>query len=208
MIAVVDYGMGNLHSVVKALERAAGGEEVRLTSDASDVDAAARAVLPGVGAFGDTMAGLSSRGLIPPLKRLFDDGRPFLGICMGMQALYAASEESPGVEGLGVIPATLRLLPSDKVKVPHMGWNALTFTQPNALFAGLESGAHVYFCHSYCADLSDPSTTVATSEHGMCFAAAVARGPICGTQFHPEKSQAVGLKILENFTHVPAAART
>jgi glutamine amidotransferase len=201
VIAVVDYGLGNLHSVTKALERVAGGETVTLTTDPGEVDRASRVVVPGVGAFGDTMHGLASRGMIPALRRLFDSGRPFLGICMGMQALFAGSEENPGVEGLGVVPSTLRRLPSGAQKVPHMGWNALSFPQPCPLFEGLVDGAHAYFCHSYCADLTSPEIVVATAEHGVTFSAAVAKPPIFGTQFHPEKSQRVGLTILENFVN-------
>ena len=200
MIAVVDYGLGNLHSVAKALERAAGDEEIRVTESPGDVDRAERVVVPGVGAFGDTMRGLERRGMIPALRRVFGSGRPYLGICMGMQALFAASEESPGVEGLGLFPRTLRRFRGGgDLKVPHMGWNALTFPRPCALFRDLADGAHVYFVHSYWADLSQPESVAAISEHGVRFAAAVARPPIFGTQFHPEKSQSVGLGILQSF---------
>jgi imidazole glycerol-phosphate synthase subunit HisH len=200
MIAVVDYGLGNLHSVVKALERVAGEGEVCLTEDPSVVDRAERVVVPGVGAFGDTMLGLQRRGMVPALHRVFESGRPFLGICMGMQALFAASEESPGVEGLGFFPSTLRRFPrAPGLKVPHMGWNALEFPRRLPLFEGLGENAHVYFVHSYFADLSQPEIVAASSEHGLRFAAAVARPPVFGTQFHPEKSQRVGLRILENF---------
>ncbi|MBN1478453.1 imidazole glycerol phosphate synthase subunit HisH [Candidatus Sumerlaeota bacterium] len=200
MIAVVDYGLGNLHSVCKALERVAGEEEVCLTEDPSVVDRAERVVVPGVGAFGDTMQGLQRRGMVPALHRVLGSGRPFLGICMGMQALFAASEESPGVEGLGFFPGTLRRFPhAPGLKVPHMGWNALSFPGRVPLFEGLDEGTHVYFVHSYFADLSQPEIVAASSEHGLRFAAAVARPPVYGTQFHPEKSQRVGLRILENF---------
>ncbi len=204
MIAVVDYGLGNLHSVVKAVERVAAGAEVRLTEDPAVVDQCERVVVPGVGAFGDTMAGLASRGMIEPLRRVFDSGRPYLGICMGMQALFAASEESPGVEGMALFPGTIRRFPASDLKVPHMGWNALRFPQPCALFDGLAEGAHVYFVHSFFADLTQPDIVAATAEHGETFAAAVARPPIFGTQFHPEKSQSLGLKILENFIRFAA----
>ena len=200
MIAVVDYGLGNLHSVTKAVEQVSGGREVCVTEDPVVVDRAERVVLPGVGAFGDTMGGLDQRGMVPALRRVFESGRPFLGICMGMQALFSASEESPGVEGLGVFPGTLRRFENRPgLKVPHMGWNALSFPQPCPLFQGLGDGAHVYFVHSYLADLSQPEIVAAESKHGIRFAAAVAKPPIFGTQFHPEKSQRVGLQILENF---------
>lgn len=201
MIAIVDYGRGNLHSVTKALERVAGPARVEVTDSPAVVDRAERVVLPGVGAFGDTMQGLAARGLIPALRRVFDSGRPFLGICMGMQALFAASEESPGVEGLGILPGTLHRLRAEGLKIPHMGWNTLAFPRRTPLFEGVPDGVHVYFVHSYCADLSDPSVVAAVAEHGEAFAAAIARPPLFGTQFHPEKSQAVGLQILANFVN-------
>lgn len=201
MIAIVDYGLGNLHSVTKAVERVAEGVRVCLTEDPAIVDAATHIILPGVGAFGDTMSGLEERGLIPALQRVFESDRPFLGICMGMQALFAGSEETPGVAGLNVIPTVLRKFPTDdpSLKVPHMGWNALSFPRRTPLFEGLSDGDHVYFVHSYYADLSQPEIVGATTEHGLKFASAVAKPPIYGTQFHPEKSQAVGLQILKNF---------
>ncbi|NUP90687.1 MAG: imidazole glycerol phosphate synthase subunit HisH [Candidatus Sumerlaeia bacterium] len=207
MIAVVDYGLGNLHSILKAVERvAAGREEVRLTESPDDVGRAARVVLPGVGAFGDTMKGLEQRGLIPALRRVFDDRRPFLGICMGMEALFAGSDENPGVAGLGVFPGTLRRFGANGLKVPHMGWNALAFPRPTPLFEGLAPGTHVYFVHSYHAGLSQPEIVAATSDHGVEFAAAVAdpARPIFGAQFHPEKSQDAGLRILTNFVTLAA----
>jgi glutamine amidotransferase len=199
MIAIIDYGLGNLHSVTKAVQRVAERDEVRLTESPDDVDRAGRVVLPGVGAFGDTMRGLEKRGLIPALRRVFESGRPYLGICMGMEALFADSEETPGVKGLAVFPGTLRRFRGEGLKVPHMGWNSLHFPRPCPLFEGIAEGSHVYFVHSYFADLSQPEIVAAEATHGVAFAAAVARPPIFGTQFHPEKSQAVGLQILTNF---------
>jgi imidazole glycerol-phosphate synthase subunit HisH len=202
MIAVVDYGLGNLHSILKAVEHvAAGRDEVLLTESPADVDRAARVVLPGVGAFGDTMKGLEQRGLIPALRRAFDDRRPFLGICMGMEALFAGSDETPGAAGLAVFPGTFRRFPGEGLKVPHMGWNSLSFPRATPLFEGLAEGSHVYFVHSYFADLSQPEIVAASCGYGVRFAAAVAdpARPIFGTQFHPEKSQDTGLRILTNF---------
>ena len=195
MIAVLDYGIGNLRSAQKALARV--GADAVLTDDASVVDGAAGVVLPGVGAFGRCMEALRESGLEEPARAAIDDGRPFLGICIGMQMLYEWSEEDPGVKGMGVLPGPVRRLP-DAVKRPQMQWNRLDVERPgSSLFTGLPDPAWVYFVHSYAPEPGPD--VVATCDYGGPVVAAVQRGPLWATQFHPEKSGAAGLKLLENF---------
>jgi glutamine amidotransferase len=201
LVAVLDYGIGNLRSAQKALERV--GADARLTADRGLVADASAVVLPGVGAFGACMEALHASGLDDVAITAAGSGRPFLGICVGMQLLYDGSEESPGVAGLGVLPGTLRLLPAS-VKRPQMQWNVLDVRRPSALFATVEDPVWVYFVHSYGAD-PDGEGVVATCDYGGPVAAAVERGPLWATQFHPEKSGGTGLQILEAF--VAAAAR-
>jgi glutamine amidotransferase len=189
--AIFDYGVGNLHSLRKALE-AAGADPV-VTTDASDLDRADVAVLPGVGAFGAVMASLEpARGVLADRHR---DGRPILGVCIGSQVLHPSSSESPGVRGLGLIPGAVERLPSSAGKVPHMGWNILDMTA-DPLFAGLDGRPFAYYVHSYAAPVLPE--TVATTTYGMVFSAAVRSGSTVGVQFHPEKSSAVGARILRN----------
>jgi glutamine amidotransferase len=201
LVAVLDYGIGNLRSAQKALEHV--GADARLTSDHGLIRDAAAVVLPGVGAFGACMDALHGSGLAAVAVAASADGRPFLGICVGMQLLYEGSEESPGVAGLGVLPGTLRLLP-DTVKRPQMQWNLLDIRRPSGLFDGVADPVWVYFVHSYAAAADDP-TVVATCDYGGPVAAAVERGSLWATQFHPEKSGTTGLAILARF--VAAAAR-
>lgn len=196
MIAVIDYGMGNLGSVVKAFR--ALGEKVRVTADPAEIEAATGVILPGVGAFGDAMAELAARGLVEPLRFVAARGRPLLGICLGMQLLFATGEEGGRQEGLGIIPGTVRRLRGE-VKVPHVGWNSLDFIRPTPLFAGVEPGSYVYFVHSFVAAPADEGVVAATCTYGEEFTAAVCRGRVWGTQFHPEKGGGVGLAILKNF---------
>ena len=202
LIAVLDYGIGNLRSAQKGLEKV--GADARLTADAGLIRDADAVVLPGVGAFGACMDALRRSGLGDVAVAAAQSGRPFLGICVGMQLLYEGSEESPGVAGLGVLPGTLRLLP-DTVKRPQMQWNVLDVRRPSALFATVTDPVWVYFVHSYAADAAGDDV-VATCDYGGPVAAAVERGPLWATQFHPEKSGGTGLEILSGF--VAAASTT
>jgi imidazole glycerol-phosphate synthase subunit HisH len=196
VIAVLDYGIGNLRSAQKALERVSG-VEVRLATDPAEAEGAAGVVLPGVGAFGRCMQALRDCSLDGVAKDAVAAGIPFLGICVGMQMLYDASDEDPDVPGLGLLPGRIRLLP-DGVKRPQMQWNALTLGRsPGPLFAGVHDGDWVYFVHSYGAPLDD--YVIATVDYGGPIAAAVGTGRLWATQFHPEKSATVGLRILANF---------
>ena len=200
MIAIIDYGVGNLFSVEKAL--AALGADAKITSDARTIAAADKIVLPGVGAFGDCMENLTATGLIPTIKDFVKTGKPMLGICVGLQILFEGSEESIGVAGLGLLKGKVRRIQAPGLKVPHMGWNILTIKsprQPLDLFQGLSEKPYVYFVHSYHAVPQDSSIVTATTEYGSELTAAVAKGNIQATQFHPEKSGDVGLAILKNF---------
>jgi glutamine amidotransferase len=204
VIAIIDYGRGNLGSVEKAFERV--GIPAVVTEDPRAVDEAAAVVLPGDGAFHDAMSNLASRGLIDPLRRALDGTRPFLGICLGYQLLFSTSEEFGEGRGLDVIPGVVRRFPPGR-KIPHMGWNRVEHDGSLALFEGIPSGAHFYFVHSYYPVLSAEGAGVAKpgsprlawTEYGVRFAAAVQLGRIHATQFHPEKSQRWGLRLLENF---------
>jgi glutamine amidotransferase len=204
MIAIVDYGRGNLGSVEKAFARVGMAAEV--TQDPAVVDGAEAVVLPGDGAFHDAMGSLQALGLIEPLRTCFDRARPFLGICLGYQLLFSESEEFGQGKGLDVIPGAVRRFPAG-LKVPHMGWNQVEHRGDLALFDGIPSGAHFYFVHSYYPETTDPSLRVATCTYGVTFPAAVARGPLFATQFHPEKSQRWGIRMLENFAAYVREAR-
>jgi glutamine amidotransferase len=206
-VAVIDYGSGNLRSAEKALARAAAesnsGHEIVVTDKPEIAERAERIVLPGVGAFADCMKGLSSLpGMVDALREaVLVQGVPFLGICVGMQLLAEVGREFGDHAGLGWIKGdVVRMTPSDPaLKVPHMGWNELSFGRPHPLFAGIETRAHVYFVHSFVIRPAQRNDVLATADYGGAFAAAVGRDNIAGTQFHPEKSQAVGLKLLSNF---------
>jgi glutamine amidotransferase len=193
-VAVLDYGIGNLRSAQKALERV--GADARLTADPVEIEAADGVVLPGVGAFGKCMEGLDAAGLVSIARDAASSGRPFLGICVGMQLLYDGSDESPDAVGLGVLPGRIRLL-SDQVKRPQMQWNTLDLVGEPALFEGIDRPVWVYFVHSYAAEAS--ADVVATCDYGGTVAAAVQRDRLWATQFHPEKSGAAGLQLLGNF---------
>jgi imidazole glycerol-phosphate synthase subunit HisH len=211
VIAVIDYGRGNLGSVEKAFDRV--GVAARVTQDPRMLDDAEACVLPGDGAFHDAMQNLDALGLQGALRRALDGRRPFLGICLGYQLLLAESEEFGHGKGLGILGGAVRRFPAG-LKVPHMGWNRVTHRGDLALFEGIPSGAHFYFVHSYYPELvegpeqPDGSIQTATCEYGVTFAAAVARGALFGTQFHPEKSQRWGLRLLENFAAVVRDARS
>ena len=196
-IAIIDYGMGNLHSAAKALEKV--GAQVAVTRDPERVRQADKVVLPGVGAFGDCMKNLNERGLAPVIHEVIAAGKPFLGICVGLQMLFEGSEEDPGVAGLGIFKGLVRKIVVPGLKVPHMGWNSLALQAASPLFQGLPPAAYVYFVHSFHAVPTDESCITAVTDYGGQVTAAVGRGLVQAVQFHPEKSSAVGLKILANF---------
>lgn len=205
MIAVIDYGMGNIHSVKKALE--CFDQKAFIARKGADLRRADKIVLPGVGAFGDAIAELQKRGLDRAIRQGIAAGKPFLGICLGMQVLFEKSSESPGADGLGILKGAVKKFPRRKgLKVPHMGWNCLKRTTHDArrkagcyLLKGIPGGAYVYFCHSYYAEPAGNKAVAASCDYGKRFAAVVCRDNIFGVQFHPEKSQRVGLRILRNF---------
>ncbi len=196
-IAVLDYGIGNLRSAQKTLERV--GAEPVLTADPDVVASADGVVLPGVGNFGRVMEAIREAGVDALSKDAVDRGTPFIGICVGMQALYESSEEVPGVAGLGILPGAIRLLP-DGVKRPQMQWNQLCFTAESPLFDGVAESSWVYFVHSYAPEAT--SDVVATCEYGGTVTAAAQRGNVYATQFHPEKSGPVGIQIIQNFVNI------
>ncbi|MEQ1852745.1 MAG: imidazole glycerol phosphate synthase subunit HisH [Chthoniobacteraceae bacterium] len=195
-IALIDYGSGNVRSVFNAFRL--HGADVKLTADPAEIARAERVVLPGVGAFGDCVRGLKERGLWEIVQGALGDGRPFLGICVGYQMLFEESEESPGIRGFGFFAGKVRRFTTPGLKVPQIGWNSLDLV-PHPLWAGLPANPYVYFVHSYFPEPCDPSVVIARSTYGEPFAAAAARGNVAGVQFHPEKSQAVGLTSLKNF---------
>jgi len=197
MIAIIDYGAGNLQSVEKALRYI--GCDCSVASGPAQLAAAQGAVLPGVGAFGEAMSGLQSRGLDTAIWDYVKTGRPFLGICLGLQVLFENSEESPGVPGLGLLPGRILRLPRDSgLKIPHIGWNSLSVPQPGWLLRGLPEEPYVYFVHSYYLQ-TESSLVSATAEYGAVIHAAVESGNLAACQFHPEKSGRAGLAILRNF---------
>jgi glutamine amidotransferase len=196
MIAVVDYGRGNLGSVEKALSGL--GMRAVITEDPRVVGEAEAVVLPGDGAFHDAMTTLQTLGLLEPIRACLDEGRPFLGICLGYQLLFTESEEFGQGKGLDVIPGAVRRFPPG-LKVPHMGWNQVMHHGDLCLFEGIPSGAHFYFVHSYYPETADSSLAMAMCTYGVTFPAAVERGTLFATQFHPEKSQRWGRRLLENF---------
>lgn len=201
MIAIVDYGMGNLRSVQKGFEHV--GHAATITSDPAVIRSAEKVVLPGVGAFGDCMQELRSRKLVEPVKQAIADGKPFLGICLGLQLLFEVGHEGGRHEGLGVLAGeVVRFdLPHD-YKVPHMGWNQLEIARPAPILAGLTSGTHVYFVHSYYVVPADPAVIATRTTYGVPFTSTIWRDNLFATQFHPEKSQSDGLRILRNFAEL------
>ncbi|MFA5146377.1 MAG: imidazole glycerol phosphate synthase subunit HisH [Candidatus Omnitrophota bacterium] len=214
MIAIIDYGMGNLRSVQKAFEVTGAG--AKITSRAADLAKAEKVVFPGVGSFGEAMAELRRRKLVDPIKGAIAEGKPFLGLCLGLQLLFERSEEAPGVKGLGVLsgrvkrfkPAVHSPRPNAQtLKVPHMGWNSISFQlsafsfQQNIL-KGIDRGSYVYFVHSYYVDPEDKSVTLTTTDYGIRFVSGISKDNLFGLQFHPEKSQDTGLKIVKNFVRI------
>ena len=202
LIAVIDYGMGNLRSVSKALERVGG--TVEIISGAESIEKADALVLPGVGAFSQAMESLKSRKMIEPLCRAIDSGKLFLGICLGLQLLFAESEEG-SCEGLNILPGKVRKFQIEDLKVPHMGWNAVQFkvgSSQSSLPEGIPRGSYFYFAHSYYVCPEEEKVVLATTEYGMKFASAVQRDNIFGVQFHPEKSGEKGLTLLKRFVRL------
>jgi glutamine amidotransferase len=198
MIKIVDYGMGNLRSVQKAFEKI--GADAQVVSSAADLAGAEKLVLPGVGAFRDAIAELKRTGLDRPVREHIAADKPFLGICLGLQLLFDVSYEDGQWEGLGVLRGrVVRFTDQPDLKIPHMGWNSLEFAQPARIFEGVPEGSSVYFVHSYYVVPEDESVIAARTEHGTRFVSAVARRNLFATQFHPEKSQSVGLRLLTNF---------
>ena len=204
MIAIVDYGMANLRSVEKALERV-GGDPV-ISADPDVIAGADKVVLPGVGAFSAAMTNLHRRGMDQAVIEAIRQGKPFLGICLGLQMLFETSSEMGNASGLGILPGRVVCFfengvpaGAEELKVPHMGWNSIDVQPGSRLLQGLDPGARVYFVHSYFPDPTDPTVVAATSDYGGPFCCAVERDNLAATQFHPEKSGAVGLQILRNF---------
>jgi glutamine amidotransferase len=198
MIAIIDYGMGNLRSVAKAFE--AVGCQAAVSRDAQVIGNASHVVLPGVGAFGDCMANLERYGLIEAVRSAIRSGRPFLGICLGLQLLFTESEEFGMHKGLGIIPGKVRRFRIDpSLKVPHMGWNQVNYKRVCPLFEGIADGSHWYFVHSYYVDPSDTAVAATTTDYGDTFVSSIWYDNVFACQFHPEKSQSVGLRLIKNF---------
>jgi len=211
MIAVIDYGMGNLRSVQKALE--AAGAKTLVTSKPADIKKCGKLVLPGVGAFGDAMKELNRRKLVRPIKDAIADGKPFLGLCLGLQLLFEKSEEAPGVKGLCILKGESKKFSFSQYairntqygfKVPHMGWNSIAYSVERIayrekIFKDVPNDSYMYFVHSYYVKPKDRGVVLTTTDYGIEFVSGICRDNIYGFQFHPEKSQSVGLEILENF---------
>ena len=198
MIAIIDYGAGNLMSVKKALDFI--GAESEITMDAGTIRAASHIILPGVGSFGDAMASMSERGLVETVKEAAMSGKPFLGICLGLQLLFEGSEESPDAKGLGLLKGEIASIPRDMgLKVPHIGWNSVKFNEESRLFKGIPQGSYFYFVHSFYLRNAEAGSAAAVTEYGVEIECAVEKGNLFATQFHPEKSGEAGLRLLENF---------
>ena len=200
MIAIIDYGMGNLRSVEKALQFL--GADCSILSRPQARDRYSGVILPGVGAFGDAMVNLRRNGWVEWIRESVEDGTPFLGICLGLQLLFSRSEEGDGAEGLGIVPGQVVKFPPSVGIIPHMGWNQLKIVSGTTLFRGIAGDSYVYFVHSYYVIPDRPDVIAATTDYGIDFVSAVATKNIYGLQFHPEKSQVVGLQILENFISI------
>lgn len=201
MIAIIDYGAGNIQSVYKALEYI--GCDAFITNDKNKILKADGAVLPGVGSFGDTMDTMNSYGIKDAVIDFINSKKPFLGICLGLQLLFPYSEESPNAKGLGVFDGAIKKIPSgDGLKIPHIGWNSLEIKKENGLFKGIDKNSYVYFVHSYFLDAKDKRIVSAQTEYGVKIDAAIEKDNVFATQFHPEKSGETGLKILKNFADI------
>lgn len=201
MIAIIDYDAGNIMSVKKAVEFL--GYEAIITRDEDILLNADKVILPGVGAFSVAMDKLNEYNLVPVIKKIIDKGTPFLGICLGLQLLFDSSEEAPGVKGLSILPGkVIRFPETEGLTIPQIGWNSLTFPKESKLFKGIPENSYVYFVHSYYLQAEDKSDVAANSDFGIVYDAAVEHDNVYATQFHPEKSSSVGLKILENFINL------
>ena len=201
MIAILDYDAGNIKSVEKAFNSL--GQETVLTRDFNEILSADRVVLPGVGSFGDAMEHLKKYELQKAIYEVVEKGTPFLGICLGLQLLFESSEESKGVEGLGILKGSVVRFPSDLgLKIPHIGWNSLDFPNKGRLFKDIDEGSFVYFVHSYYLKAEEPDIVKATCDYGVTVHASVEKDNVFACQFHPAKSSAVGLKLLKNFAEI------
>ena len=201
MLAVVDYGAGNVYSVVNALKFI--GAECVVTRDAKVIRESDGVILPGVGSFEHAAVSMKNAGLIEPIKRYIGDGKPFLGICLGMQLLFESSEESPGVDGLGIYKGKIVAIPKDMgLKVPHIGWNSLSIQKKDGVFKNVPDGSYVYFVHSYYLKSEQPENIAATSDYGVNIHAAIEQDNVFACQFHPEKSGNVGLDMLRGFVSI------
>lgn len=201
MVAIIDYDAGNIKSVEKAIQFL--GQEAVITRNPEEILNASHVILPGVGAFGDAMEKLQKYNLVPVIHEVIRRKIPFIGICLGLQLLFESSEETPGVEGLGILKGVIRRIPDkDELKIPHIGWNSLKYPNKGRLYNGISEDSYVYFVHSYYLDAEEDDIVVATTEYGILIHASVEKGNVFACQFHPEKSSSVGLKILENFLKI------
>lgn len=200
MVAIIDYGAGNLQSVKKALDYI--GAKSIITADENEINAASHIILPGVGSFGDAMHSIREKGLEDVIKKSADGSKHFLGICLGLQLLFESSEESPGVDGLGIFKGKIVTIPKDNgLKVPHIGWNSVSLKQTDGIFEKLRDNSYFYFVHSYYLKDADEKVVAGTTEYGVPIQCAVQQGRVSATQFHPEKSSEAGLTILRNFVN-------
>ena len=200
MVAIIDYGAGNLQSVKKALDFI--GAKSIITADENEINAASHIILPGVGSFGDAMHSIREKGLEDVIKKSADGSKYFLGICLGLQLLFESSEESPGVDGLGIFKGKIVTIPKDNgLKVPHIGWNSVSLKQTYGIFENLRDNSYFYFVHSYYLKDADEKVVAGTTEYGVPIQCAVQQGRVSATQFHPEKSSEAGLTILRNFVN-------
>lgn len=200
MVAIIDYGAGNLQSVKKALDFI--GAKSIITADENEINAASHIILPGVGSFGDAMHSIREKGLEDVIKKSADGSKHFLGICLGLQLLFESSEEAPGVDGLGIFKGKIVTIPKDNgLKVPHIGWNSVSLKQTDGIFENLRDNSYFYFVHSYYLKDADEKVVAGTTEYGVPIQCAVQQGRVSATQFHPEKSSEAGLTILRNFVN-------
>ena len=201
MVAIIDYDAGNIKSVEKAVS--ALGKEVVVSRNANEILSAKHVILPGVGAFGDAMEKLHNYGLVDVIREVTDRKTPFLGICLGLQLLFESSEESAGVEGLGILPGKIVKIPEEKeLKIPHIGWNSLRYPNSGRLFRNIPENSYVYFVHSYYLQAAEPEIVKATTQYGVTIHASVEKENIFACQFHPEKSSDIGMTILKNFLNI------
>ena len=201
MVAIIDYDAGNIKSVEKAIQFL--GKEAIITRNPEEILKASHVILPGVGAFGDAMEKLHKYGLVPVIHEVVKKKIPFIGICLGLQLLFERSEETPGVDGLGILKGEIKRIPDkDDLKIPHIGWNSLKYPNKGRLYRGISEDSYVYFVHSYYLDAKEEDIVVATTEYGTLIHASVEKENVFACQFHPEKSSSVGLKILDNFLKV------